>query len=309
VSHVAIIALALVINGAVVAVADSLRLAGEPFQSTAPIKWIATNALPERLPVYKTVAQNFSEAVISNAMAIGSFQALNRVPSADKGLLHFADKRENMSRFLRIIPSQGWIRYHDMKAEGPPVHGVPSFEELEKLALSYVARLGADVSQLASKPRPRSETTMTSFDKKGGQQTNKVVSARYITMFRQIDGIDLSGKCFSIEVGNNARVVDLELSWRRFESVGSYKTLSGEKIVDCIRNGKAVIPPGVIAPPTPEALLITRVTPWYVGTLSGVAQNTIYPVANLEMIATTGAGTNFTFTAQCPIIDDESVSP
>jgi hypothetical protein len=282
--------------------ARAVSLEGERFQPDAPIEWRATNSLPERMAVYKVVPQSFSGAVISNAMALGSFKPTQRIRTPDKGLLYFEDNRENMTRFLRIMPAQGWIRYHDNKAGGHPIRSVPSFEEVERLASSWFERLGGDVNELDPRPRPRSETTVTSFTRPGGQQISKLVGARWITMFRQIDGIDLSGKCFSIEFGNDARVKDLELSWRKLEPVKRYRTISKEQIMDHLKGGRAVIPPVLLAPPPAKALKVTGVRPWYVGVTEGVPQDTIYPVVNVDMVATDKAGSNFEFTVQCPAI-------
>ena len=281
--------------------ARAISLEGELFQPDAPIEWQVTNSLPEQMAVYKVVPQSFSGAVISNAMALGGFRPTQRIPGPDKGLLHFEDNRENMTRFLRIMPAKGWIRYHDNKAGGHPIRGVPSFEEVERLALSWFERLGGDVKELDPKPWPRSETTVTSFTKPGGEQISKLVGARWMTMFRRIDGIDLGGKCFSIEFGNDARVKDLELSWRKLEPVERYRTIGKEQILDHLKAGRAVIPPVFLAPPPAKAFKVTGLRPWYVG-VRGVPQDTIYPVVNVDMVATDKAGNNFEFTVQCPAI-------
>jgi hypothetical protein len=123
-----------------------------------------------------------------------------------------------------------------------------------------------------------------------------------MAMFRQIDGIDLSGRCFSIAFGNDARVMDLELSWKKLEPVERYRTISKEQLLDHLKSGRAVIPPVVLPPPPAKALKVTGVRPWYVGVKEGVPQDTIYPVANVEMVATDKAGNNFRFTVQCPAI-------
>ena len=282
--------------------ARAVSLEGDLFQPDAPIEWQATNSLQEQMAVYKVVPQSFSGAVISNAMALGSFRPTQRIRTSDKGLLYFEDNRENMTRCLRIMPAQGWIRYFDNKADGHSIRGVPSFEEVEKLALSWFERLGGDVKELDRTPGPRSETTVTSFTKPGGEQISKLVGARWITMFRQIEGINLSRSFFSIKFGNDARVADLELSWRKLEPVKRYRTISKEQILDHLKAGRAVIPPVLLAPPSAKAFKVTGLKPWYVGVKEGVPQDTIYPVANVELVATDQGGSNFPFTVQCPAI-------
>jgi len=292
----------IIAGGAAVYSARAISLEGELFHPDAPIEWRATNSLPERMAVYKVVPQSFSGAVISNAMALGGFRPTQRVRTPDKGLLYFENNRENMTRCLRIMPAQGWIRYFDNKGDGHPIRGVPSFEEVERLALSWLERLGGDARELDPRPGLRSETTVTSFTKLGGQQIGKGVSARWITMCRQIDGIDLGSRCFSIRFGNDARVADLELSWRKLELVERYRTMSKEQILDRLKSGRAVIPPVVLPPPPATALKVTGVRPLYIAVKNGVAQDTIYPVAIVQMTATTKTGSEFMFAVHCPAI-------
>jgi hypothetical protein len=104
--------LIIAVCGVAVDSASAISLEGESFHSDAPIEWRATNSLPERLTVYKVIPQSFSSGVISNAMALGGFRPAQRIPNRDKGLL-FEDHWENMTRSLRIMPAQGWIRYFD----------------------------------------------------------------------------------------------------------------------------------------------------------------------------------------------------
>jgi hypothetical protein len=169
--------------------ADALRLEGEPFRTTAPLTWMATNRLPATLMIYKVSGQAFSPSVLSNAMAIGSFRAINRVTPVEKGLWHFQDKQDKtyMTRYLKVSPMQGWVRYYDGKAKGFPVEGVPTWERAESLAMDYLERLGGDTNQVG-RNTSRVEGTTTSFDGKGGEATNKVVHSRGLILYRQIDG-------------------------------------------------------------------------------------------------------------------------
>jgi hypothetical protein len=285
--------------------AEPLRLDGKAYHPNAPIIWAATNTLPQSFVVYKVVPQSLSQAVISNAMAIGSFKPLNLIPSTDKALLHFQDNRDKtyMTRFLKIAPAQGWMSYYDGRTGGMPVKGVPTFEEADRLAMDYLRRLGGDPNQLAVKPRPRIEGTTTSFDKKGGHETNKVVHARGIILYREIDKIQLMGKCFSIEFGNNAKPSMFELNWKNLQPQHRYAIASSEKIINWIKAGKAVNPDFEPILIQAKTLAVTKITPLYLGDIGGVAQEIIYPFAQLEVVANAGTTNQVNFFLHCPIIE------
>src|SRR6266498_205328 len=122
----ALTVLLLVLNTAAPPLAQNAVDVGEPYRSDAPIIWAATNALPKTVLVCKIESNTFSQAIVSNAMAIGSFQLINRMPWHEKSALHFRDKRESWTRVLTITPRDGSISYYDKSAEGTPVRGVPS---------------------------------------------------------------------------------------------------------------------------------------------------------------------------------------
>jgi hypothetical protein len=298
---------ALAVNTAVFASPDSLRLEGEPFHPNVPIAWAATNYQSKSVAVYKTIQQAFPQTVISNAMAIGSFKPINLIQSQDKSLMLFQDHRDKseMTRFLKISPLRGWINYYNGRAEGTPIKGVPTFEEAEILATDYLQRLGVEPNHIIPKPWPRTEKTITSFDKKGGHETNKVVSMRGVFLFRQIDGIQIVGNSFRIEFGNDAKPFSFEFSWPALQPLRRYQSANPGEIMRWMKAGRAVDPNPNTHPIEAKAFTIAKAILLYQGNVEGVAQDIIYPFAQIEMLADTGTN-NVTFTVNCPIIDTDS---
>src|SRR6266568_5086926 len=90
--------------------------------SSAVITWpAATNQWPEALWVYKVIPQNFSDAVVSNLMSLGSFTAQDRkkvspyLREEDSSTIFFGDL-EGTQKHLAICPKLGYVEFHDGKA-------------------------------------------------------------------------------------------------------------------------------------------------------------------------------------------------
>jgi hypothetical protein len=137
------------------------------FSTNTQIIWaVPTNVWPvDKIWSYKVIPQEFSDAVISNAMALGSFtlkdrRKLSAVELAiDKKALCFKDKDE--TKWLVIVPTLGYIEYSDQNADAKAVSavkdvpelvvGVPDLAEATRLGLKYARLLGIEVLQLATK--------------------------------------------------------------------------------------------------------------------------------------------------------------
>src|SRR6266487_142471 len=299
--------LALALITAEPSLAQNAALIGEPYRSVVPIIWAATNALPQSILVCKVASNSFSQAIISNAMAIGSFQLINRMPWHEKSALHFRDKRESWTRVLTITPRDGSISYYDKSAEGTPVRGVPSAERLDDLALTYLVRLGGDTNQVLRKRRAARETVSTGYDKPGGRELSKEVWMRGATLDRQIEDIEDLGSSFMINFGNESKPSSFEFKWRNLRPHQRFPTPTPEQIVKWINSGRATVPPSVWdpAPAVPagaKSLTITKIKLFYPGKGTG---EIVYPVAELELVVDLGNNSKMPFYLNCPVIDVE----
>lgn len=295
--------------------ADKFRLEGETFSPSCPIIWKVTNQLPSHVTVYRIAEVLLAHSAISNALSIASFKPINLVRTGDKSMMLFQDNpdRTHMSRFLKILPSQGLIDYYNAKANQLNGTGVPSFDEAEKLAVAYFVRLGGDTNQVAAKPWRRTEQTVTSLEHQGGRETNKVVSVRGVFLFREIDGIQEPGSSFWIDFASNAKPFMFNFIWPALELVKRHKAGSQSEVINWINAGLAVIPKSATYAPesspdksarTPtEKLVITKAELYYSEPVG--PNRELFPFAQLEVVAQ-GAGTNQTnFIIQCPLIHDE----
>jgi hypothetical protein len=287
---------------------------GNFFQPKAPIAWAATNSLPKSLTVYKISSPAFSQQELSNAMSVGSFSSLNRIHAADgPDFMLFQDHRDKMemTRYLKISPIKGWMNYYDARALGKPIKGVPSFDQVEALATNYLSRFGGDLGQLAPKPWTRSEQTVTSYDKKGGEATNKIVSMRGIFLFRQVDGIPETSSSFWIDFGNDAKPSTFELNWKTLKPVEQRNVVNTDEILSRIKQGKAVRPVLIYGETGNEDVssatkfTITKIIP-YLGSARD-QKDLVCPFGKVEITAEVGK-TNIPFQLDCPILSTNVVA-
>ena len=292
--------------------AESSPLEGEPFRPAAPVFWAApTNDLPTTLMVYKVVPQQFSKEVMSNILAITSFKPRALKLSPDKKTMHWEDNRGGaMRRRLTISPALGWIDYLDTKAveiSTNAAKGVPSFEEVERLALEYCRRLGGDTNQLAMHPTSRTYNHRTLFNKKGGDMILEDVTARGIMVTRQVDGIRFAGSSgrggLYIEFANQSKLHALTMNWRNLQPHQRHKTANPNAIVAWVAAGKAVEPNPAEDASQARKLTITKITPYYLGEVGGAPQDLVLPFAQLEVVADLEGTNKATLVLHCPIID------
>jgi hypothetical protein len=173
----------------------------------ADIVWtVPTNDWPARLWTYKVVPQAFSDAVVSNLMAIGSFTSKDRTNISEyidtKDAVIFFGNLEGTMKHLAICPALGFVEYHDGTAKSTsqlkPIVGVPDQDETTRLGLQYLRLTGIDVSQLATKTGSSDldlhweRQTIAYVDR---PSTNEIALTNGYGIFflRRIDGINVSG--------------------------------------------------------------------------------------------------------------------
>jgi hypothetical protein len=283
---------------------------GTPFRPNAPITWGVTTTLPQSIAVYKPLSERVSQAVISNAMAIGSFKTINRVRSKDTNIIEFRDspRPETLTRFLKMSVNAGWIKYNDNLAGAAPVHGVPSVAEAEKRALRYFILLGGGTNQLSSKPWPHHEGTFETYDKAGGKLLSKGVSSSWVCLFRQIDGIQVLDNSLSVEFGNDAKPIMLDMNWPHFQPIHRYRTATRDEIVDFLKSGRAFYPvfPEWPKVGTAKTITIKSLQPLYSVGIGPGSQDLLRPFGSLAMEADVG-GSRIRFALNCPITTGEEI--
>lgn len=292
---------------------NGFKPVGEYYQPQVPIEVKSTNVWLATMMVYKIAPQSFSETAISNALALGSFRASSVLHSPDKKAVGWRDRgREDSTRGLEIVSALGKMKYFDHQAEKAeyPAKDVPSFEEVDRLAMRYLQNLGGDTNQIVFKPVLRSFNEETHINTTNGHELVKFVYTRGASYVRQINGIPFCGNSgrggFSIEFGNHAKVSNFELSWRKLQPYKQYKTLSQQEIIDCIKKGQSVINDIEGVSKKAKKLTITGIFPRYQGEVSDKPQEFAFPYASIQVVADLGGTNTANFVLECPILDRES---
>jgi hypothetical protein len=272
---------------------------------------VPTNIWPvDKIWSYKVIPQEFSDAVISNAMAIGSFTMNDKrklsaeALAIDKKAICFNDK--DKTKWLEILPSFGYIKYYDQNAEAKavsaikdipePVVGVPDLPEATRLGLKYARLFGIEVSQLARKSGTGDfdlhwEITRREWiDQKTKNEIDEIQGfGIYFT--RCVDGIEMSGfGDVYVDFGNNAKVHEFQLSWRNLQP---YQLLDNfvtpEQLVESIQSGQTPLP--ILAGwPIDEikTLTITNATPRYSRKPGDEPMDFVAPALQLDAIIDNG---------------------
>ena len=274
---------------------------------------------------YRVVPQEFSEAVVSNLLRIGSFTARDKVRaprdvlSIDKMGSYYSDKSE--TRYLEMLPTLGYLKSYNARAVAAAtsavkdvpeaVTGVPSEAETTRLGLEYLHLLGIDVSQIARKRGTCDldlhwqKATRAWVDQKTGKRVDQIQS--YGVLFtRRIDGIEVSGfGDVFVSFGNRAEVFELETSWRNLKPYELFSNLvSPEEIVKSIQGGQISLP-RVTGWPLAQirTLTITNAVPRYVRKPGEEAMDFVMPVLELDATISNGKA-NQSIWFQTGILDE-----
>ncbi|HEV2393620.1 MAG TPA: hypothetical protein VG146_14805 [Verrucomicrobiae bacterium] len=291
------------------------------------IKWAAaTNQLPAALWIYKVVPQHFSAAAVSNLVALGALTLRDErrrhggFSNTNEDPLVFCNKQQ--TRTLTVVPSQGWIKYHDEYAPAnhynktnhtwEPVRDLPGGKRLEDGALKFVEQFGIHRCDLVTKPSSTNlltfgiKRTRTYFDRERGREVKDEEFYRGVFFVRRIAGIGFAGigtgagceVCF----GNDAKIADFELVWRNMQPGEQRSVASPAEIVKYVRAGGAVMTHrDSVNPRDVKKLTITEVVPFYMGATGEEIQSLVYPFAQIEAIASLGS-TNLNVQLYCPIL-------
>lgn len=297
---------------------------GHSFQlnTNINISWNApANDLPAHLWTYRVLPSEFSPTAISNLVVLGSFTkkdrdrttiALNPIFNSPDAVVF---SNSNHTHELEIHPNLGWIYYLDSKAVGRHNgNGVPKNEKKTlKLAMDYLKKLGIDRSDLATKPHSSDLQVSYILGKLTDYKTNHTqttfVDTRGVMIARAIDGVSFWGKGtrdgFTMEFGNDAKISELDILWRKLQRNTLYPVVKPETILKWIRDGKTKWDylTEDLDWSSVKKMTINKVTPYYFGEYHDIPQDSVYPFATLETTVDIGQ-TNRTIYLFCPIIDE-----
>ena len=288
------------------------------FQINNPeITWAATNRLRPELWTYKVVPQSFSAKGISVLLHQSCFT--NRVSANVTEQFSLVNKSNTCT--LRIVPSQGWIKYWNESAPAnywdrtnhlwEQVEGLPNEVEVERLGLRLLNQFGIRREDLAQRADGHlitfgSKKSRSYFDRRTQKYIDDEVTARGIFFDRRIDGVDfagigLRGGC-NIEFGNHEKISEFNLVWRNLQPYENYKVASQNEVIQYIREGKAVLThKNLVNPAEVKSITITDITPLYMGASGDVSQEFVYPFAQVNGMADLGY-TNVDIQLYCPVL-------
>lgn len=293
---------------------------GQPFSlpKGIPVEWkAATNALPPKVAIYKTIPHPFSPAVVGSVMALGGWtmQQRTNVPgrarvAGDKDLLHF--ENADGIGYLSIYPPSGIITYLNEKARtsgtGYP-KGVPDEEETLRLGREFLKKLEISERDLVKKANGALHV-YRGRQTQGRHGVEEVIS-RDVYFIRQVDGIPFNGigsyGGVELSLGDNGKVAELRVVWPGLKPMELLPVATAKEIMDSLKNGRAVIAAGettdVILGTMKELTKITvnKVIPVYSGSSMHEPKEIIHPFASLEITAHF-AKTNYTAVLNCPLV-------
>jgi hypothetical protein len=301
--------------------ADKLDLGEDGFSFHAKrvaVVWnVPTNRLPATMNIYKVIPARFTAEAISNVVAIGHFAEPERVR---KALLPAVEGRECLfeevpaHKTISISPKRGHISFFDTAAMASwrqAVTGLPTEENALNLSLEIGKKLGISSSEFARKPDSHDFLCWRDRRTQGGKIDGKVVkreAARGIFLYREIDGVSFDGIGFCgglyVNFGSDARIADLDLSWRNLQVKKICPVADRDQITRWIKGGKAVIID--IDEPVIDNLVrltIVNVVPHYRGASSNKDQDSVFPFAMIYATAEI-RDQKRPVTLLCPIIND-----
>ena len=260
------------------------------FSTNAEIIWQAPmSRLPKSFWIYKKLPQVFSEATISNAIVLASFQGKGFPKPSKYRIVLWADRGdgEPMPPDFEIEPNEGRISFSlgDRAPDSP--EAIWTNQATIERAWNCLALLGVDRTQFV--------------------KTNTAGSGAWgVFLPRQIDGIQVydQSEGFSFQqFGKEGKIRDFGLTLPNLQRQEESPTATPQQIIACIRAFKTPSPPNGDEPnyfgriknlAKARKLTITKITPYYgegiYGELptNGEPSKVVTLIAQLEAIADLG---------------------
>jgi hypothetical protein len=285
-----------------------------PERADLDVRWNApANAFPPKIWVYHLLPRNLSPQIISNLMTLCSFSGTDKTGTGDT--LEF--KTVDGSRRLWISYGLGTVHYENTIHFNPTnlVKGLPTEKEAVNLTKKILPTVGVGLSDIDKKDN----TSEPSFHVANSEwvtfvkpETITNTYCRTVRFRRTVDGFLFvsvgTGGDGDIRFGDNGKVIKMDLSWRNMERGKSYPTLSPEKMIKSLRDGKAVqglllVNSGGINWRTVKSVTVNLARPCYYAGDSMQPSDWLEPYAELDTVVDTGHG-NIRVEIDCPIIDE-----
>jgi hypothetical protein len=233
----------------------------------------------------------------------------------------------NSGRVLHMRPLQGQIEYSTPYKKGIAKE-VPETNQLARLTTNFLHGIGIGASQIPKRrngqldiswPDPADSYT---FFYPGGNMVISNIQSRTVRVSRALDGVLCTPAVGDarIEFGERGVVCSLSIDWRSVERDKSYTAATPKRIMQWIREGRAIQKhmlgwwtgqETMINWPTVKGLTITKATAYYRGDLfferesahQPILPSWVVPYAEISATVSTGK-TNLEVEIVCPVIDE-----
>jgi hypothetical protein len=279
------------------------------------VRWNApSDAVPPKIWVYRLLPRNLSPKTISYLMELCSFTEKDKTEQSADGMLF---KTPNNSRRLWISFSSGTIDYETVTKYSHTnlIEDVPNEKQALRLTKKLLPKLGISLSDIHKKENSNepkficSASDILYFVK---PQTITNTLFRAVGFRRAVDGFLFvsvgTGGNFHIEYGERGKIIKTDLSWRNMERDKSYPTLSPERMIKSLREGKAIQgfismnSAGIDWRTAKTVTVIHARTCYYAGD-SLQPSDWLEPYAELDTVVDTGHG-DIRVEIDCPVIDE-----
>jgi hypothetical protein len=290
---------------------------GEPFAlKEGRIEWLATNALPTTMNIYKVSPAQFSAGLISNVVVLGGLtnyqKATASLTPAWKGR-DCSFEEQPASKAISVSPRLGTISFINSKVIGSPRAGitnVPTDAEALRLTRVVLERLGLNESQFSRSTDGKEplfwRTKRVHSRKKDGKPVHEQ-TANGLYLVRGIDGVSFAGVGhfggLYLLFGNEGKIADFELCWRNLSVAKKVPVVNQDRILGLIKSGRVFREAEPALPPVIEKLVITSIIPHYYGFNSTDAQERVYPFLTLEGFVE-GGGKKTAVVLCCPASEE-----
>jgi hypothetical protein len=297
------------------------------FSTNTQIIWEAsTNHLPHVFSTYKrSLPRIFSEAVISNAIVLGSLQSKGFPKPSTNDFYISQDEPPNwccgIPTIFGIQPGDAYLYYAMSNYSTGSDVKIPNDEAIAAQAWKYARQFGIDPSKLVLK------SFFTYDTKVNSDLPANSIYGRGIFLSRKLDGISFfapddqgdGAEGFFIEFGHYGIIRSFTIRWSDVERDQSQPVASTQEIMQCIRTQKIIVLPDpgdetyfakIKQMAKAKRFVISKITPYYTDSIFGEvpANNTpckfITPVAELDVMADFG-NSNMTVHVLSPITSSD----
>jgi len=225
-------------------------------------------------------------------------------------------KTPDNSRQLRLSFRDGAIDYQTVidYSHAYLIKDVPNEKQALNRTKELLPKLGINLSDIDKKENSN-EPRLICF---GSEVMNfmkpEIITNTYsrtVRFRRAVDGFSFlgagTGGYCQIDFGDHGKIIKIELSWRNMERDKSYPTLTPARMIQSLRQGKAVqgyLPMNSVGIDwrTAKSVTVNGARPCYYAGDSERPSDWLEPCAVLDTVVDTGHG-NIRVEIDCPIID------